>query len=386
MDIEIQSIDNIKGKGLFAKKDFHAGSVIFEEDPVVCCQFSWNAAYGYKACDHCLRPLETAEENARRLSAKPELHLPYPNLCHTDKSTITYCSLCGIHYCSTKCQTTAYNQYHRTLCFERKSDIDDHPLYQLNEMWKQMHYPPETSTIMIIPRILATIQQAVNPEEAQAQFLEFCHRTVNEDSKIAHKFLGEKFVDQISTLHNLLVKAMKPDGISHFLTQEGFQTLIALIGTNGQGVGTSAISEWVTKSLQQQLSPEETVKLDQFIDKLYEDMDSHSGSFLNNEGVALYCLQSACNHSCMPNAEATYLHNNSKLSLVALTDISAGDEICMSYLDECTLQRSRYSRNKELGENYLFTCTCPKCELQAHDPNVTSDEEEEDDEMDDMSE
>lgn len=93
-----------------------------------------------------------------------------------------------------------------------------------------MHYPPETSTIMIIPRILATIQQAVNPEEAQAQFLQFCHRTVNDDSKIAHKFLGDKFVDQISTLHNLLVQAMNPDRISHFLTQEGFQTLIALIG------------------------------------------------------------------------------------------------------------------------------------------------------------
>lgn len=132
------------------------------------------------------------------------------------------------------------------------------------------------------------------------------------------------------------------------------------------------------------LTPEEKTKLDDFIDKLYEDMDTHSGNFLNNEGVALFSLQSACNHSCIPNAEPTYLNNNSRLSLVALTDIKAGDEICISYLDECTLQRSRHSRNKELSENYLFKCNCSKCEQQANDPDITSDEEEE--ELEEMSE
>lgn len=158
---------------------------------------------------------------------------------------------------------------------------------------------------------------------------------------------------------------------------------ITTLGTNGQGVGTSAISQWVTKSSELPLSDGEKTKLDNFIDRLYEDMDQHSGNFLNNEGVALFSLQSSCNHSCVPNAEPTYLHNNSRLSLVALMDIKTDDEICISYLDECSLQRSRHSRNKELSENYLFKCSCPKCEQQAHDPDITSDEEEE---MEDMSE
>lgn len=95
-----------------------------------------------------------------------------------------------------------------------------------------MHYPPETSTIMLIPRILATIQQSPNREQTQAQFLQFHHRTVNEDAKLAHKFLGEKFAGQISVLHSLILRAMNPDGISNFLTMEGFQNLIALIGIN----------------------------------------------------------------------------------------------------------------------------------------------------------
>lgn len=56
-----------------------------------------------------------------------------------------------------------------------------------------------------------------------------------------------------------------------------------------------------------------------------------------------------------------------------------GEEICISYLDDCLLSRSRHSRQKELRENYLFTCTCQKCEEQKGDPDVTSDEEDVDD-------
>lgn len=48
-------IVKLQGKGLFAKKNFKAGDVIFEEDPLVCCQFAWNEQYGYAACDHCMR-------------------------------------------------------------------------------------------------------------------------------------------------------------------------------------------------------------------------------------------------------------------------------------------------------------------------------------------
>lgn len=96
-------------------------------------------------------------------------------------------------------------------------------------------------------------------------------------------------------------------------------------------------------------------------------------------------------------------------------------EICISYLDDCQLERSRHSRQKYLRydytgwmfvvymfcinsssslagkedfvcvkslcyfclsrENYLFTCACVKCLQQADDADVTSEEE-----MDDVSE
>ena len=72
------------------------------------------------------------------------------------------------------------------------------------------------------------------------------------------------------------------------------------------------------------------------------------GSFLNSEGSALYSLQSACNHSCIPNAEPTFPYSDFRLVMTATRNIQPGDEITISYLDECTLERSRHSRLKQL--------------------------------------
>ena len=79
----------------------------------------------------------------------------------------------------------------------------------------------------------------------------------------------------------------------------------------------------------------------------------------------------------------TFPENNDALALVALRDIEDGEEICISYLEECQRTRSRHSRQKQLRENYVFICECEKCEEEKDEPDVTSDEEEEEDEEED---
>lgn len=44
-----------RGRGLFATRQFQKGETIFEENPLVSCQFSWNSTYGYLACENCLK-------------------------------------------------------------------------------------------------------------------------------------------------------------------------------------------------------------------------------------------------------------------------------------------------------------------------------------------
>ena len=80
-NLEVKDCGPPKGKGLFAIKSYQEGEVIFEEKPLVCSQFSWNAMYKYVACAHCMRSLESAQEMARRLSGRPELELPYATQC-----------------------------------------------------------------------------------------------------------------------------------------------------------------------------------------------------------------------------------------------------------------------------------------------------------------
>ncbi|XP_065157340.1 histone-lysine N-trimethyltransferase SMYD5 [Atheta coriaria] len=383
MSVEIRHIDPSKGNGLFAKRQIKSGETIFEENPLVSAQFSWNAAYGYNACDHCLRPLETAEENVRRLSAKPNIVLPHPECCETNKTTITACPSCGINYCSPECQQTAFKQYHQTLCCQGEGE--KHPLQILNEFWKQCHYPPETSTVMLIPRIIAMIQQSPTKDETLQSFLKFVHKHTNEEDQFVHKMFAEKFESGIDTLCEMTRNAVPNEGVEQLLTPDGYRSMLALIGTNGQGVGTSAISRWAHNVMVLSVSDEDKCKLDKLIDDLYDAMDAHAGVFLNNEGVALYSLQSTCNHSCNPNAEPTFVHNNNRLSLVALKDIEEGDEICISYLDECTLERSRHSRQKNLKENYLFLCACEKCLEEADQPEISTDEEVDMEENEDMS-
>ncbi|XP_041057446.1 SET and MYND domain-containing protein 5 isoform X2 [Carcharodon carcharias] len=340
--VEVRFISNVKGKGLFASKDIRKGETIFVEQPIVSAQFLWNALYKYKACDYCMRSLETAEENSCRLSGNPNLILPHPEQCSVRKELLDTCPACQELYCSVECRQAALKQYHQALCLGPSKDDPQHPLNKLQEGWRNMHYPPETASIMLMARMVAMVKQG-----------------------------------QLETLRQLFTKALYEDSLNRWFTPEGFRSLFALVGTNGQGIGTSSLSQWVHGCDALQLPAQAREELDGFIDQLYKDIEKESGEFLNCEGSGLYILQSCCNHSCDPNAETSFPENNFLLHLTALRDIKAGEEVCITYLDCCQRERSRHTRHRILRENYLFICSCPKCVAQAGDPDLTSEEEDE---------
>ncbi|XP_076629997.1 SET and MYND domain containing, class 5 [Colletes latitarsis] len=379
-NFEIRLINDEKGKGLFATRPFKDGDVILEEKPIVCCQFSWNLEYGYSACDNCLTPLETAEENVHRLTENPAIILPHVECCETKKDLITECPKCGTKYCSIECQNEAYSRYHSTLCLHTREKCESHPLVKLNDTWKQMHYPPESGTIMLPARMVALVNQANNKEDILSIFSQFCHCATNDIQQITHKLLEEKFIGQIDVLREMMRRALNTEFVLHWFTPHGFRSLLALIGTNGQGIGTSSFARWVKNVSALELPREERIQVDKLIDHIYDEMEEAVGSFLNNEGSGLYILQSTVNHSCIPNAIVEFPYSNNVLVLKAIRDIQPEEEICISYLDECDLERSRHSRQKALCSLYLFLCHCNKCLLQADDPDLTSE-----DEIDEMS-
>lgn len=371
----------LQGRSLIAKETIVMGEIIFEESPLVCSQFLWNAECKYDACQYCLTPLETAEENVSRLT-KECIQLPYvEQCCQTDKCKHVDCLGCGRQerYCSIECRQRARESYHQTLC-PSQSETMAINLNKLCQHWKSIHYPPETASIMLLVKILARIKQDATVVEKLQQF---SSNTAQESEKFVHILCGDKFQEQIIILRQIIVDLFPNEEILNpFLTENGFKSLLAIVGKNSQGIGTSAFSQWARNCERLVANnPAECEQINQLIDGLFEKMEQISGCFINTEGSGLYELQSCINHSCQPNSETCFQHNNFILSLKALETINPGEEITICYLDECWKDRSRHSRNKYLQQNYLFTCHCPKCQQQINDADETSDEEDEDSDL-----
>ncbi|KAL4232080.1 SET and MYND domain-containing protein 5 [Mactra antiquata] len=378
--VEVRNTDSKKGRGLFAKSHIQKDQVIFKEAPLVSCQFAWNEFYKYTACEHCLRSLEPAEAMARRLTENPCLVLPHPECCGVRQDLIVNCPNCGMIYCSVECYQSAIEKYHKCLCIGSSRDDTDHPINKVIESWRNIHYPPESANIMLLLKMIAMVKQSDDPMPLLNDFSRFVQTTVNEEEQAIHKLLSHQ--EHLELMRSLVTESMYDDKVKQWFTGDGFRSMFALMGTNQQGIGSSSISVWVKNCEKLPLPGEEKQQLDQFIDQLYEDLEKVSDTFLNCEGVGLYKAQSSCNHSCAPNAEIQFLNENHTLSLVALEDIEPEQEVCISYLDACEIDRSRHTRQKILKENYLFTCNCPKCISQADDEDVTSEDEDDDDDED----
>jgi len=57
------------------------------------------------------------------------------------------------------------------------------------------------------------------------------------------------------------------------MSPEGFLALIAMVGTNGQGVGSSALAEWAKRAGELDLPIAEKEQLEEFIDNLYNNLE-----------------------------------------------------------------------------------------------------------------
>ncbi|CAG0919945.1 unnamed protein product [Notodromas monacha] len=385
----IVNISSEKGRGMVAARSLKAEETVLVESPLVSSQFAWNKSCNYPACDHCLRSLETVAENVARLTKTNSHILPFSEV--QDKfccSKVPCSNSCDVLYCSDACRQIAWNLYHRLLC--RGDAFGDyvHPSALLLEAWKSMHYPPETTTIELLSRLVARVRCCESLDKGLEPFQAMCSDIRGEASNdLALKLLGTEFKDRINVLFSLFSQAYEGEDLKEqIFTKEGFTSLLALIARNGQGIGTSPWADYVREV--EKLKPledpssQDSKNLDQIIDAVYADMSDKTGlEFINVEGSGLYEIHSRINHSCEPNAEVRFQLGCHTLTVVTLSDIRQGDEICISYLDECLLARSRHSRQKVMKDDYGFVCHCSRCIREKDDPDVTSEDEDED-EMD----
>ncbi|XP_068628682.1 histone-lysine N-methyltransferase SMYD3 [Battus philenor] len=79
---------------------------------------------------------------------------------------------------------------------------------------------------------------------------------------------------------------------------------------------------------------------------------------MNSIGTGIYLASSIVDHSCNPNAVATF--EGKTINIRAIKDMSSLDwnQIRISYID---LLKTPYERQTELLENYYFLCQCDRC-------------------------
>ncbi|XP_027329451.1 histone-lysine N-methyltransferase ASHR1 isoform X2 [Abrus precatorius] len=79
-------------------------------------------------------------------------------------------------------------------------------------------------------------------------------------------------------------------------------------------------------------------------------------SELRPVGTGLYPVISIINHSCLPNCVLVF--DGRSAFVRAVQHIPKGTEVMISYIETAG---STMTRQKALKEQYLFTCTCPRC-------------------------
>ncbi|CAK9002625.1 unnamed protein product [Durusdinium trenchii] len=99
--------------------------------------------------------------------------------------------------------------------------------------------------------------------------------------------------------------------------------------------------------------------------------DSHSPGQKTAAGVALtnalqlgtggglLCRSARFNHSCLPNVQGTWADGCAEWR--ALRDVSAGEELCFSYVDP---YQTDVQRQETLELLFKFKCQCPVCSLE----------------------
>lgn len=68
---------------------------------------------------------------------------------------------------------------------------------------RKIHYPPETTTILLIVKLIAMYKQTDQKQELFDAIQDFHHEFINENLMIAHKMLGENHQADLNNLFAL---------------------------------------------------------------------------------------------------------------------------------------------------------------------------------------
>jgi hypothetical protein len=311
------AVTRAQGKHLTATAAVVAGAVLFEEKPVVAWPFhaSDGSIDARTFCAHCLRPTDAAS------------------------AALVPCAACGdAFYCTADCAERSAGGPHGVMCGAEAGLRAFH--MQLPRDAGDEALPPISvealarcaATLAVRYRRVAAQNAGVPPAElfphatrAFDRFVEPPHGSFDEIDAPAWCAVVR------AALAAAVLAAVGAQEVADALLSDA--TLLTLLGQ--MTVNAQALNLALPAA---EGRPATTV----------------------SRGAGMFTLHSCFNHSCDPNVAVSF-GVDSEIGVVALRDIAAGEELCITYIAQVYLALEPAAKRRERLRPYFFVCQCAKC-------------------------
>ncbi|GAM19875.1 hypothetical protein SAMD00019534_030500 [Acytostelium subglobosum LB1] len=352
MDVYVEYIDKIKGKGVMARCSKKSNQELFNESPLVSSiSYEYIGDDMYRHCSHCLATdLDVRLFGEKDKAVHSMIYGQSPPPRHMKKCDG---EACKEWFCSDKCCLDAWDKYHSIVCSPSTRE-------HIDQFHSQCKKYKQTNPLVILKMFTMIVSNVIQHNMMiQDALLPFTSFISNGQWQTAHD-------EEMLTLINLMLSekcSTRQDLTTNLFTIERYRQFNAIIQCNASRIHPPSdvhllVNDMVAKTPLSvdyiELPPGTKIPIDELGNYL-ERMDR-----LSINGSGLFPITNSCNHNCDPNAVVTYSSNNNTVTMRTLRQIMPGDSIEISYIDE---DQSRPQRQRQLLEKYLFRCGCRKCTI-----------------------
>lgn len=163
--------------------------------------------------------------------------------------------------------------------------------------------------------------------------------------------VSASFRAYISSLIEHYQRNPSPELYAHFLEAAEQHKLVGVWRTNNFRIDDGGGGGGGSHCLDPMLNPPGVASTDE---------EGNDGTAGRVEGSALFPIAARLNHSCLPNTNVSFNHAIVQLTVHAMRDIDADEELKYTYLGSKTWYTSREQR-QGMCENWGFQCECKAC-------------------------
>lgn len=350
MNVAVETLNVPDGKGgimskkvLVVTKDFEAGEVIYQEDPIVAVLDADLQGKGTH-CSYCLRQIQ--HDPIR----------PESDRLHSV-------------YCSSDCQTQ-HKAHSQTLLFTLESPLPAAMAPEMGGMTRENRENAQKAFVEYLvqtkkaaPELVARfVARQVSAETAKMLPREMLPGVAPEpvltdggeyslyDHLERLRYLEVNPADHEARVLKDVLQTALP-GLEQFLTEERHATFIGKMSYNSYGVYFGEGRE----------DKPETAARPENAEKTRTPRGTSK-----QIGTGFYAVSSYISHNCAPSAKPVFPTGTAQLQLMATCALQKGDEITVAYVDVSqhsgeTVEVARRRRRMELVRGWRFACSCKRC-------------------------